>query len=243
MPSLELTSHILLWIMIILQGIFLLALARQIGFLHERYGSGGARVMNVGLDIGEPAPVFSVEDLANRKVTLGTERNKRTLLFFLSTGCSICTSLLPHLKRLIRHEGDTLEIKLVAFGTTPENAKKYAVEHSLLDTNMPLIVSDDLALQYKVTLAPYGIVVNQSGIVRAKGVINSRFDIESLLNAEEMNVSHIQQYLESPRLQQKRLSLSEDSVSRLGRKDSNLRMADSKSAALPLGDAPMTGKS
>lgn len=198
MPSLELISHILLWIMIILQGIFLLALARQIGFLHERYASTGARTMNVGLNIGEPAPVFSVEDIANRQVTLGMERNKRTLLFFLATGCSICTSLLPHLKRLIRHEGDTLEIKLVAFGTKLEDAKKYAAKHSLLDTNIPFIVSDDLALQYRVTLAPYGIVINQSGIVRAKGLINSRFDIESLLNAEEVGVPNIQQYLESP---------------------------------------------
>ena len=195
MSSLEVISQVLLWIVVILQGIFLLALARQIGILHQRYTSTGARIMNVGLNIGEAAPELELEDINSNRVTLGMERGKRTLLFFISTGCSICASLIPHLNQLVRSEGGNLEIKLIAFGTSPDAGKKYALEHSLLNGNMPFIISDDLAFRYKVTLAPYGIVVDKTGIIRAKGLVNSSFDIDSLLNAEEMGVRSIQEYL------------------------------------------------
>lgn len=196
MISLEFVSQVLLWIVVILQGIFLLALARQIGILHQRYASGGARIMNVGLSIGETAPAFDVEDVNDNRVTLGVERGKRTLLFFISTGCSICATLLPHLNQLIRSEGNNLEIKLIAFGTSPEAGEKYALEHSILNGNMPFIISDDLSFRYQVSLAPYGILVDKTGVIRAKGLVNSYFDIDSLLNAEEMGVRSIQEYLE-----------------------------------------------
>lgn len=195
MPSLEVISQILLWIVVLLQGIFLLALARQIGILHQRYASGGARIMNTGLNIGESAPDLDVGDINDDRVTLGMERGKRTLLFFISTGCSICATLLPHLNRLARSEVNDLEIKLIAFGTSPETGKKYALEHSILNGNLPFIISDDLSFRYQVTLAPYGIVVDKTGVIRAKGLVNSYFDVESLLNAEEMGVRSIQEYL------------------------------------------------
>ena len=194
MPALEVVSQILLWIIVILQGIFLLALARQIGILHQRYATGGARIMNVGLKIGESAPVLDAEDIHDNRVTLGAERGKRTLLFFISTGCSVCATLLPHLNRLVHSEADNLEIKLIAFGNSPEAGKNYASEHSLLNGHMPFIISDDLAFRYEVTLAPYGILVDKTGIIRAKGLINSYFDVESLLNAEELGVRSIQQF-------------------------------------------------
>ncbi len=195
MSSLEVVSQVLLWIVVIIQGIFLLALARQIGFLHQRYASGGARIMNTGLKIGEVAPALDIEDINGYRATLGMERGKRTLLFFISTGCSVCASLIPYMNQLVLSEGGSLEIKLIAFGTSRDTGKKYALEHSLLNSNMPFIISDDLAFRYKVTLAPYGIVVDKTGVIRAKGLVNSSFDIDSLLNAEEMGVRSIQEYL------------------------------------------------
>lgn len=199
MPSLEFVSQVLLWIVVVVQGIFILALARQIGILHQRYASSGARVMNVGLNIGETAPTLEVQDINNRHVSLGVERGKRTLLFFISTGCSVCGSLMPHLKSLNRSEGKNLEIKLIAFGTAPDAGKKYALEHSLSDGNIPFVISDDLSFRYRVTLAPYGIVVDEAGIIRAKGLVNSYFDLESLLTAEELGVRSIEHFKERER--------------------------------------------
>jgi methylamine dehydrogenase accessory protein MauD len=82
---------------------------------------------------------------------------------------------------------------LLSFATSVEAAQKYAIEHKV-DKSIPFIVSDDLALSYQVTLAPYGIVIDRQGIVRAKGIVNNYSHIESLLNAEELGVRSLEEY-------------------------------------------------
>lgn len=194
MPYVELFSQGLLWIIVIVEGILILALARQIGLLHERFGAGGARIMNAGPKIGETVLPLDVPDVYGHKISLGTERGKRTLLLFISTGCGTCARLMPQLKKLARTERNTLEIKLIAFGINAEAAEKYARDQSL-DSTLPLIVSDDLALRYQVGIAPYGLVIDRAGILRAKGLINSYSHVESLLIAEEMGVPSIDRFI------------------------------------------------
>lgn len=194
MQPLELASHLLLWTAVIILSVFVLALARQIGLLHERFGlRGGARIMNVGPSIGQPVPTFETSDVQGRKVTLGVDREKRTLLLFISAACSTCAHLMPSLKVLAREEKDNLEIILVAFGITQEDGQKYAHEHHL-DGIIPLVVSNKLALDNQISVVPYGLLVDRSGFLGSKGLVNHYRDIESLLNAEEMNVRSIQEY-------------------------------------------------
>ena len=196
MLSLDVVSQALLWIVVIVEGILLLALARQIGLLHQRLNVGGARIMNAGPKIGETVPALDAQDVNNEHVTLGIERGKRALLLFISIGCGTCETLLPQIKQLARLERDNLEIKLVVFGNADlENGQKYAQKHGL-DSTLPLIVSNDLGVQYRVSIAPYGLVIDRSGILRAKGLVNSYHDIESLLNAEEMGVRSIDQFMQ-----------------------------------------------
>ncbi|BCX02506.1 MAG: hypothetical protein KatS3mg053_0444 [Candidatus Roseilinea sp.] len=101
-----LASHGALWMIVIIQAVLLLALARQIGLLYERVGIGGARIMNAGPAIGQIAPKLDTADVNGQRVTLGIERNKRTLLLFISTGCATCAALMPRLKRLAYDERD-----------------------------------------------------------------------------------------------------------------------------------------
>lgn len=150
--------------------------------------------MNAGPKVGEAVTPLDAQDVEGHRVTFGMERGKRTLMLFTSTGCGTCASLLPQIRRLARIERDNLEIRLVAFGTDLESGKKYAREHAL-DSTTPVIVSDDLAIQYRVSIAPYGLVIDRSGVLRAKGLVNSYHDIESLLNAEEMGVRSIDQFI------------------------------------------------
>ena len=50
-------------------------------------------------------------------------------------------------------------------------------------------------MTYRVSRLPYGILVDAQGIVRAKGLVNSREHLDSLLNAHDMGAASIQQYL------------------------------------------------
>src|SRR5262249_21126950 len=51
-----------------------------------------------GLKIGEPAPDFSLPDLAGRTVNLSDFRGSRTLILFWRPSCGFCARMLPDLK-------------------------------------------------------------------------------------------------------------------------------------------------
>jgi methylamine dehydrogenase accessory protein MauD len=194
MEGFWLLSYIVLWFFVLFEGVILIALARQIGLIHERLGPAGARTMNPGPSIGTLAPAFDTQDFLGRQVTVGVEQGKRTLLLFISTGCSICETILPSLKATARTEKDNLEVILVAPKSDVSHINEYIKANEL--SSIPLIVSDELAEAYKISMAPYGVIVNRSGEVRAKGLINNLAHLESLLNAEETGYYSIQNYIQ-----------------------------------------------
>ena len=51
-----------------------------------------------GLKIGEPAPDFSLPNLAGKQVRLSDFRGRRTLVIFWRPSCGFCTRMLPDLK-------------------------------------------------------------------------------------------------------------------------------------------------
>jgi methylamine dehydrogenase accessory protein MauD len=52
-------------------------------------------------------------------------------------------------------------------------------------------------MAFKVSRLPYAVLLDEDGQVRAKGLINSREQLESLFTAREMGVSSVQEYLKS----------------------------------------------
>ena len=54
-------SNLVLWALVLLLTAVVLALARQVGVLHERIAPAGALMLNRGLTVGEPAPVLEVK--------------------------------------------------------------------------------------------------------------------------------------------------------------------------------------
>ncbi|BCX04332.1 MAG: hypothetical protein KatS3mg053_2270 [Candidatus Roseilinea sp.] len=185
-----------LWIIVALTLMLLFALARQIGVLHERMGYSGARIMNAGPAIGNRVPsVGMLDDVRGNSVSLGGKRGKSTLMLFISMGCANCAALIPSIKKLAKSDADKLEILLVTFGTDLESSQKYIRDHDL-DTSISYVLSDELAMKFQVSIAPYGLVIDSDEVLRSKGVVNSFSDIESLLNAAELKLRSIQEYFE-----------------------------------------------
>jgi methylamine dehydrogenase accessory protein MauD len=50
-------------------------------------------------------------------------------------------------------------------------------------------------MTYRVGKLPYAVLIDETGVVRAKGLINTREHLESLIQAKEMGVASIQQFL------------------------------------------------
>src|SRR5262249_6112316 len=118
-----LVSNAVLWVVVVLLACVVVALARQIGVLHERVAPAGALMVGKGPAVGEPAPVGGVLALAGKAREVGGAGadGRSTLLFFLSPTCPVCKALLPVLRSIARREGDWLGIVLASDGARDEH--------------------------------------------------------------------------------------------------------------------------
>jgi len=52
-------------------------------------------------------------------------------------------------------------------------------------------------MTYRVDKLPYAVLLDDSGLIAAKGLVNSREHFESLIIAKEMGFASIQKYLKA----------------------------------------------
>ena len=185
-------SVILLWVAVVVLGLLVWALARQVGVLYERVAPMGALITDAGPAVGEAAPPMSLTGIQSETVRVGGPQAQAMLLFFLSPTCPVCKKLLPVLKAAARDESSRVRIVLASDGDSAEHLA-FVREQGL--AQMPYLLSTELGMTYRVSRLPYGILVDAQGIVRAKGLVNSREHLDSLLNAHDMGAASIQQYL------------------------------------------------
>jgi methylamine dehydrogenase accessory protein MauD len=189
-------SNIVLWVAVLALLLIVLALVRQLGVLHERIAPAGALMLNRGLAVGERAPMIDVEDLEGRALSIGVPREdgRSTLLVFVSPTCPVCKSLLPAVKSGRRHEKDWLDVVLASDGDRGEQ-RQFALEQGL--EGIPYVVSTPLGLGYQVSRLPFAALVDAAGILRARGLVNSREHLESLFEAQRLGVASLQEYFAS----------------------------------------------
>ena len=185
-------SVVLLWLAVLVLGVMLWALSRQVGVLFERVAPMGALVTDAGPAVGEPSPSFQLRGIQSEAVAIGGPSERATLVFFLSPTCPVCKKLLPVLKSLQRDEGQRLAVVLASDGEAAEHLK--FVRDQQLEA-MPYVLSTELGMGYRVSRLPYGVLLDARGVVVAKGLVNNREQLDSLLNAHDMKTPSIQQFL------------------------------------------------
>lgn len=165
------------------------AMARQIGILLERISPVGAMMNDSGPKLGEVAPKMVIPSLTSDAVTLGVPALKSSLVFFLSPSCPVCKKLIPVLKEMQISEGNWLQIYLASDGPEAKH-RKFIDEQDL--HGMPYLLSEQLGVTYKVARLPFAVLMDEEGVVKSKGLVNSREQIESIFNAHESGYMSIQ---------------------------------------------------
>ncbi len=187
-------SIIFLWVVVIGLAVAIFALARQIGILYERVAPMGALILDDGPSAGEQSPVFNLASLGGGRVDIGVPSDSGELLFFISPTCPVCKKLIPILRMLREKEKESLSIILASDGDEMRQ-KKFYEKTGLQD--FPYVISSDLGMSFKVSKLPYAVLIDDAGIIRSKGLINNREQLESLLVAKDLEVESIQEYLQS----------------------------------------------
>ena len=186
-------SNIILWVVVLALLLAVLALARQVGILYERIAPMGALMLDHGPKVGDMAPVFSLESLDGSSQAVGLSTNKKSqLLFFLSPTCPVCKKLLPVLKSIRNVEAAWLDVVLASDGDRPAHAD-FCRKAVLAE--FPYVLSTELGMAFQVGKLPYAVLIGEDGRVRAKGLVNSREQLESLFVAKELGVASVQEYL------------------------------------------------
>lgn len=195
MMSSLIISNIVLWVAVIGMAIIIVALVRQIGVLHERVAPAGALMVKQGPKVGESSPVLELKDLSGRDMKIGgvSPRGRSTLIFYLSPSCPVCKTLLPAIKSSRRSERTWLDFIFASDGDL-QAQHKFVEKHDLRD--FPYVVSTELGITFQVGKLPYAVLIDEQGVIRSKGLVNSREHLESMFEAKESGLASIQEYVQ-----------------------------------------------
>jgi hypothetical protein len=142
------------WVLVLVLAVVVVALARQVGVLHLRLGPRGALEIDTeGPPLGEAPPALPGTAADGERVLVGGPGPRRAILFSSPT-CPICEEVAPGVPVAAR-----------AAQVTPLVLHDPALER-LLD----------------VPGTPYLLVLDELGVVRAKGTVNDLEQVEGLID-------------------------------------------------------------
>jgi methylamine dehydrogenase accessory protein MauD len=193
MSSLLLVSYITLWLLVLLLFLSVVVLARQIGVLHKRIMPQGARMLDAGPGIGETLPMRQVTDAFGAPVTIGGKQAKKKLLLFLSPECASCEDLAPAIRTVHKKERKTLDVVLIGVDGDDAGGRDFLKRNSL--QGIPWVSLPDLASGYRIGSPPYAVILDESGEVRGKGIVNRLEHVESILAAAERGHPTLEAYM------------------------------------------------
>lgn len=169
-------SYVVLWLVVIALCIVVVALARQIGTLHLRLGPRGALELDEeGPPVGEAPPVVITMAPDGNEVEVGGPGPAR-LLLFASPGCLVCDRVLPSLDVVATAGG--ME-PLVITDVDPVETK---LAYPSSRTTVRVVSGIDAISRYEVPGTPFVVIMDDKGVVRAKGTVNNLEQLEGLVD-------------------------------------------------------------
>lgn len=190
--TLIIASNIMLWAGFIAMALLVAGLVRQIGLLHERSAPLGAMMIDHGPDVGERSPIFKTEDFHGVPIAVGQplRAGRPSLLMFTGPTCPICAKLLPIIRSVA--ELEDADIVLVSDGNAADH-RKFLNEHEM--DGIRYVVSAEIGMKYQVAKIPYGVLLDDKGVILAKGLCNTREHVESLFETVRLGQPSLQKYM------------------------------------------------
>jgi methylamine dehydrogenase accessory protein MauD len=120
-------------------------------------------------------------------------QGRGVLLFFLSPTCPLCRSLLPVVTRIAKEERKWLDLVFASDGGTRAEHEAYVAERQI--QSFPYVISQELGVAFQVGKLPYAALIDEKGVLVAKGLVNSREHLESLFEAKRLGVASVNEYM------------------------------------------------
>ena len=190
MDRLWLISYVLLWGLVLLLGFLLLGALRALAVLRWRLdqliATTPRRLGRDGLRVGSKAPDFTLTRPDGTEVGLHDFAGQPVLLTFLQAACQPCRDVVPELNR-VHQKG---KVKVIAVNSGEADAVgRWAAETG---ARFPVLAQNqrDLSRQYQVVASPFAFLINEQGVIRAKGIISNRQHLDFVLASVGQEAPH-----------------------------------------------------
>jgi methylamine dehydrogenase accessory protein MauD len=104
----------------------------------------------------------------------------------------VCKNLLTFVKSAAVSERRSLSIVIASDGEADEH-RRFVKRAGL--AAFPYVLSQELGVTFHVSKLPYAVLLDEHGVVRAKGLVNSREQLDSLFTAKELGFASIQDFV------------------------------------------------
>jgi peroxiredoxin/DNA-directed RNA polymerase subunit M/transcription elongation factor TFIIS len=139
----------------------------------------------IGLQTGNRAPDFTLQDLSGGEVILSGLRGKVVMVTFWSTQCGPCVSELPHIQEVFDSQAyENLVILAISIDKDTDEVKKFIIERGYTFTI--LLDSDGaVAADYNIGSIPRNFFIDTEGIIKEvkRGTIQASWQIEKILDS------------------------------------------------------------
>ncbi|QEK13349.1 redoxin domain-containing protein [Crassaminicella thermophila] len=121
----------------------------------------------IDIEVGKPAPDFTLENLQGESVSLSDFRGKNVLVNFWATWCPYCVKEMPDLNKLyIENKENDFVVLAVDVGESKEDVEKYLEGKSY---EFPVLLDKDgsISIKYMVRGLPTSFMIDKEGNIRA----------------------------------------------------------------------------
>jgi len=190
-----LVSNIVLWVLVVVLALIVLALARQVGILHERVAPAGALMPTSGPKVGELTKAMKLTDIRGNDLIIGGANpdGEATFVMFISPTCPVCKSLVPTARSLAKREGKRMRLVFASDGDKVAQHEAYARDLNL--DHYHYVISEGLGMAYEVSKLPFALLLGGDGTLHSKGLVNTREHLESLVEAMDSGIATLQDYM------------------------------------------------
>lgn len=180
-------SYFVLWVLVIVQILIVLSLARLVGQLSRRFPPSGAITVDPGPDVGTTlAAALSGTDLYGEPFDFSFPRPRDLFFYYMSPHCTVCNDLLPAARSFFREIAAQADPVIVMVHGSAEVQRAYLQSHGC--AKYQAVPEEELPLVWRVAGAPFAVWIGSDGVVKSKGLVDRREHLESLRNAAQSKV-------------------------------------------------------
>ncbi|MFW7268222.1 methylamine utilization protein MauD [Gluconacetobacter sp. Hr-1-5] len=182
------------WLLLLALAPVLVLLFRRMRYLFTKVAPVGALMTSGGPAPGQMLAAHALRALDGTVLAVGGAQPEgtRTLLLFVSGTCPISRKMLPIAQDFVRREA----IDLLCLGDDTDAMQRDLVVRFGLSPSR-FVNDPEIGRELGIDKLPFALLLDASGRIVAKGLVNNREHLESLVVAGETGHVSVQSYLDA----------------------------------------------